>query len=205
MDRAIPTGTATAAIERSRVTPLPRKLAADSVFGMALFVFTEIMLFAGFISAFVIVKSSYVPGAWPPLGQPRLPMASTAVNTAALLLSGLVLYLAYRAFTRRGPRAAMAPMGLAIGLGAFFVVFQGLEWVALLRQGLTLTSSQLGAFFYLIVGAHALHATAAMVALVVYWLALRRGALRRSSFQAVMLFWYFVVLMWPVIYWQVYL
>lgn len=191
--------------EQPRVTPLPRKLADDSVFGMALFVFTEVMLFAGFISAFTIVRASYLPGTWPPVGQPRLPIASTAVNTAALLASGALLYLAYRTFERRGARAAVLPMGLSIALGAFFVVFQGAEWLALLRQGLTLTSSQLGAFFYVIVGAHALHATAALVALVVYWLALRREALKRSTFRAALLFWYFVVLMWPVIYWRVYL
>jgi len=45
--------------------------------------------------------------------------------------------------------------GAALVLGAFFVVGQGLEWLALLRHGLTLTSSQLGSFFYLIVGLHA--------------------------------------------------
>ncbi len=190
--------------EAPRITPLPRKLADDSVFGMALFVFTEVMLFAGFISAFLIVKSSYLPGTWPPSGQPRLPFASTAINTAALLLSGVVLFRAYRTFQRRGAAAAVRPMGLAIALGAFFVGFQGYEWVGLLRQGLTLTSSHLGAFFYLIVGAHALHATVALAALAAYWLALRRNALKGSSFRAVQLFWYFVVLMWPIIYWQVY-
>ena len=47
-------------------------------------------------------------------------------------------------------------------LGAFFVLFQGVEWVALLREGLTLTSSTHGAFFYLIIGTHALHAVVAL-------------------------------------------
>ena len=91
------------------------------------------------------------------------------------------------------------------GSSVAFVLFQGVEWVRLIGQGLTLTSSQLGAFFYLIVGAHALHAAAALAALVVCWRAMREGRLRASAFGAVQLFWYFVVLMWPVIYWQVYL
>ena len=47
---------------------------------------------------------------------------------------------------------------LVMLLGAFFVVFQGAEWLALIGQGLTLTSSALGSFFYLIVGSHGLHA-----------------------------------------------
>ncbi len=92
-----------------------------------------------------------------------------------------------------------------MGLGGFFVIAQGLEWVALLRHGLTLTSSQLGSFFYLIVGLHATHAVAAIVALGLAWRALLARRLTRSWLGAVQLFWYFVVLIWPVLYWKVYL
>lgn len=181
------------------------RLVENGVFGMALAVFVEVMLFAGFIAAFAIVRQSAPPGLWPPPDQPRLPIASTAVNTAMLLVSGVMLFVAHRAFYRDGPRAAARPASLAILLGGLFVVFQGVEWVRLLAQGLTLTSSQLGAFFYTIVGAHALHASAALVALLLQWRLMRQGRLSGSAFGAVQLFWYFVVLMWPVIYWQVYL
>ena len=190
-----------------RVLSLPVRrgsLTDNAVFGMALAVFVEVMLFAGFISAFVIVRGATPAGLWPPPDQPRLPIATTAVNTAMLIASGVVLALAQRAFSRRRA-AALRLMGVAILLGGGFVIFQGVEWVRLLGRGLTLTSSQLGAFFYVIVGAHALHATAALVALAIFWRAMRAGRLSPAAFGAVQLFWYFVVLMWPVIYWQVYL
>jgi heme/copper-type cytochrome/quinol oxidase subunit 3 len=187
------------------ILPVRRgQLADNAVFGMALAVFVEVMLFAGFISAFVIVRGATPAGLWPPPDQPRLPLASTAVNTAMLILSGALLFLAHRALPRRGSAAAARLMGVSILLGGAFVLFQGVEWVRLLGQGLTLTSSQLGAFFYVIVGAHALHAVAALIALVIYWRALRAERLTRAAFGAVQLFWYFVVLMWPIIYWQVY-
>ena len=176
----------------------------NAIFGTALAVFVEVMLFAGFISAFTIVRGSTPPGLWPPPDQPRLPVATTAVNTAMLLASGVALYLAHRTFGRRGHLPAARLMGVAILLGGAFVLFQGVEWVRLIGQGLTLTSSQLGGFFYLIVGAHALHAAAALAALVIYGREMRVGRLSPSVFGAVQLFWYFVVLMWPVIYWQVY-
>lgn len=185
--------------------PRRRKLAENGVLGMALVVFVEVMLFAGFISAYIIVENSNIPGLWPPPNQPRLPIERTAINTAALLASGVALWLAHRAFRRGDAARAARLMGVSILLGAFFVLFQGAEWVALIRQGLTMTSSQLGSFFYLIVGAHALHAVAALIGMVVYWRALRAGRLTASAFGAIQLFWYFVVLMWPVIYWKVYL
>jgi len=185
--------------------PRPRRPANTAVIGMALFVFTEVMLFAGFVSAFVIVQSHTPPGAWPPPNQPRLPVARTALNTMALLASGVALHVAGRKLRRFESRTASLWMGAALALGAFFVVGQGMEWVALLRQGLTLTSSQLGSFFYLIVGTHALHAVAAILALALAWRALLAGRLTLSWFGAVQLFWYFVVLIWPVLYWKVYL
>lgn len=185
--------------------PRRRRLVENASLGMALFVLTEAMLFAGLISAFVIVQSGAPVGGWPPPGQPRLPIARTALNTAALLLSGACLFAAGRRFRGPNPRGASSWMGAALALGVFFVIFQGAEWIALLDQGLTMTSSQMGSFFYLIVGTHALHAVAAILALAWAWRALRAGTLTRPRLSAVSLFWYFVVLVWPVLYWKVYL
>ena len=185
--------------------PAPRrKLMADGVMGMLIFVFTEIMLFAGLISAHTIVRSQSVGEMWPPYGQPRLPFAETALNTSALLLSGILLVFAQLAF-RKEPRRAVVPALFALLLGIFFVTAQGVEWVALLSEGLTLTSSTYGAFFYLIVGTHGAHALAAILALTWAWFRLRAGTLTASEFGTVQVFWYFVVLVWPVLYLKVYL
>jgi cytochrome c oxidase subunit 3 len=185
--------------------PARRRFARNGSLGMALFVFTEVMLFAGFISAYAIVRGSALPGMWPPEGQPRLPVERTLLNTAALLASGVLLWMGGRRFRRAGSGAAMPWMLGALGLGAAFVVLQGAEWLALLRQGLTLTSSQLGSFFYVIIGAHALHAVAAILGLAWAVAAMRARKLGLSALGAVELFWYFVVLVWPLLYWVVYL
>jgi heme/copper-type cytochrome/quinol oxidase subunit 3 len=131
----------------ARIIPIRREgFALNGVFATALFVFVEVMLFTGFISAFVIVKNGVTPGMWPPPHQPRLSFERTAINTAALL----------------------------------------------------------GSFFYLIVGAHAVHAVAALAVLAVCWWQQRRGRLNDSVFGGAQVFWYFVVLMWPVIWTLVY-
>jgi cytochrome c oxidase subunit 3 len=178
-----------------------RPIVANGVLGMLLFVGSETMLFAGMISAFTIIRTSAVM--WPPPGQPRLPVAQTALNTAALLASGLFLYAAQRAYLR-DHRSALRPLGIALLLGAFFVLFQGAEWLALVRQGLTLSSSTMGSFFYLIVGMHALHALAALGLLSHTWLRLRQGWLVQSQLAAAQVFWYFVVGLWPILFLVVY-
>jgi len=176
-------------------------LLANAVLAVLIFVFTEIMLFAGLISAFTITRASALE--WPPPGQPRLPVEETAVNTAALLLSGLLLFAAGRMFQREAARAVL-PFLLSFLLGGFFVVFQGAEWLALVREGLTLTSSTHGSFFYLIIGLHALHVVAALIALGYVGRCLWRGTLTPSTFSAARIFWYFVVSVWPLLYWRVY-
>jgi heme/copper-type cytochrome/quinol oxidase subunit 3 len=193
---------------QENVLPFPRRaprrqiVGPNAVVGMLIFVVTELMLFAGFMSAFTISRAAF--NTWPPIGQPRLPASETLFNTAALLASGVVLFFANRAFVRKAANAQKLLL-VALLLGLFFVVFQGFEWFGLLREGLTLTSSNHGAFFYLIVGTHALHAIAAIIALGLVYLKMLRGTLEHASYLAVQVFWYFVVGVWPVLYLRVYL
>jgi len=182
--------------------PRPAPVLSNAVLGTLIFLFTEVMLFAGLISAHSIARASSAVG-WPPPGQPRLPFEETAVNTAALLLSGVAVFVAQRRF-RRDRQRAFLPLAVGLALGAFFVLFQGVEWVQLIGEGLTLTSSTHGAFFYLIVGIHALHALAAIAALASALVRLRRSVLPPSVLSATALFWYFVVGVWPILYVRVY-
>ena len=188
---------------RMRVVAEARRepIVPSGVMGMLIFVFTETMLFAGLISGFTIVRASAL--VWPPPGQPRLPLEETALNTAALLASGVLLYVARRRFNENRS-LAKKPLLFSMLLGAFFVLFQGAEWVALIGQGLTLTSSTLGSFFYLIVGLHALHAVIALGLLVQTWRRLQRGFLASSQLATAEVFWYFVVGLWPILYGVVY-
>jgi cytochrome c oxidase subunit 3 len=188
-----------------RATPRRQPLGHSAVIATLIFVVTELMLFAGFMSAFTITRAAY--NTWPPIGQPRLPATETLINSAALLASGVVLFFANRAFVRGADAARRAQHLLltSLLLGLFFVGFQGMEWLALLREGLTMTSSNHGAFFYLIVGTHALHAVAAIIALGIVYVRMLRGRLAHSTFLATQVFWYFVVGVWPMVYLRVYL
>ena len=182
--------------------PRPPPVMPSAVLAMLIFVSAEVMLFAGLISGFLIIRASAV-GAWPPPGQPRLPLEETAFNTLALLVSGFMLWRARSAFAV-APARALRPLAIAVGLGAFFVLFQGYEWVMMIGQGLTITSSNHGSFFYLIVGLHALHAVAGIAVLSWTWWRLRGGFLAGTTFAAVQVFWFFVVGLWPVLYALVY-
>jgi cytochrome c oxidase subunit 3 len=188
------------------VHPLPVKrkpVVSNAVLGTLFFIVAEVMFFSGAISAFTIARAGALPGTWPMPGQPRLPAEATMLNTALLLLSGIVLVVAHKLYRKQSPIAHWVTLS-AWALGFGFVALQGVEWVGLLSQGMTLTSSPLGSFFYLIVGSHAIHAVVALIALGYAWIQMARGKLAPGLFFGAQTFWYFVVLLWPVIYARVY-
>ncbi len=179
---------------------------AVAQFGMVLFIVVEAMTFAGLISAFFSIRGSV--DFWPPLDQPRYPVQATAINTAILLASGVTMLL-FRRVWHRDPDAFGKLTFLLLAtafLGALFVGLQGVEWAQLLGYGLTVTSSSYGSIFYVIIGFHAIHVLAAVL-----WLCITSGLAVRKKFppgmlglETVGIFWYFVVLVWPVLYAVVY-
>jgi cytochrome c oxidase subunit 3 len=180
-----------------------REVVPSSVLGMLIFVGTEVMFFAGLISAFTISRAGAPAGAWDLTGSQMLPASATAFNSAALLLSGVLVWVAGRQ-RQAGSASAARTLLAATVLGGAFVALQGREWAGLLSQGVTLWSSPLGAFFYVIVGAHALHAVSALAALGLAWWWLRAGRLTHGFWLGAQVFWFFVVGIWPVIYARVY-
>jgi heme/copper-type cytochrome/quinol oxidase subunit 3 len=181
----------------------------NGALGMILFVATEIMFFSGLISAFV-VNASDNAGSWPPKWQPRLPVTSTAVNTLLLLASAVTLFIAVRKTKGQSVESQKQSsrfLKLTMLLGSAFVVLQGIEWVQLIAGGLTSSSSLFGAFFYTIIGAHGIHAVGGLLYLFYVSLKIIKTSdfgLKLTMMNTLSIFWYFVVLLWPLLYLLVY-
>ena len=184
------------------VAPSPRTPAiSNGVFGMSLFVAVEILFFAGLLSAYIVTRQGITE--WPPPDQPRLPIPVTLFNTLLLLASGFLLFRANKIRFQAEPWKGKFHkiFATSVLLGALFLVFQGWEWVQLIKHGLTLKSSIYGSTFYVIVGAHALHVLGAIFYLGYILSKLRNGkTLLREHFAAAQVFWYFVVGVWPIIF-----
>ena len=174
--------------------------------GMMIFLAFEGMFFAGLIGAFLVLRLG--SPSWPPLGQPRLPLLVTWVNTVVLLFSGYTMRSALRAGRigdRKGLKTALSGTAL---LGTIFLVVQGSEWVRLIRHGLTLSAGIYGATFYTVIGCHGIHVLGALIWLLIVRLGSKGGrVLARSNIGVELcgMYWYFVVGLWPVLFVLVYL
>ena len=74
----------------------------------------------------------------------------------------------------------------------------------LIKHGHTIGSSQAGAYFYLLVGAHAVHAVVGLGVLAWLISRMRDPRLTEPQVMAVQILWTFVVGLWPILYALVY-
>jgi heme/copper-type cytochrome/quinol oxidase subunit 3 len=174
--------------------------------GMLMLLGGETMFFGGLVIAFLQLRLG--APVWPPPGQPRLPIGLTAVNTVILLASSFTLVWALRA-VRAGDEPGLGRwLRWTWGLGALFLLIQGVEWTRLVHFGLRVSSGIYGATFYTLIGVHGAHVLGAVAWLtVILWLA-RQGRFTRHRHVALVccaMYWHYVVALWPVLYLLVYL
>ncbi len=172
---------------------------------MTIFIVTEAMFFAALISAYLVIRSGQ--DEWPPWGQPRLPIETTAINTIILVASGVFMFFSHKLFKKNKIIEGHRLMGISILLGSFFLIAQGREWLELIEFGLTVSSSVYGGLFYLIIGAHGFHVLGTILVLLYYWQKLKnsKNQIELENIFPFQILWYFVVIVWPILYTLIYL
>ncbi len=175
------------------------------VVGMVLFIIVEAMFFAAFISAYIVTSAQLDP--WPPKDMPVLSLGTSSFNTIILLGSGIFVAMGYlqQNGTKKSTRQDLMLIGLLLGLS--FLIFQGQEWTSMLEYGATFTSNTHSSFFYLVIGSHGLHVLGSLtwLAVVVYKRNAQNSYARKQKLLSACLLWYFVVLVWPILYYLLYI
>jgi len=189
-----------------RLPQAPAPAVSNARLAMIALIGGESMLFAGLIGAYLVFRLAEPD--WPPPNLPRLPLGMTAANTLILLASIVPMTGALRAVRRDDRRDLGRAIVLTATLGVLFLVVQGVEWLRLVRHGLSLASGIYGATFYALIGCHGLHVLAAVIWLAVTAFLARRGtftAAHHDALEMCAIYWYFVCALWMVLFPLVYL
>jgi len=202
--------------------PVPRSPASRpnlvSV-GTIVWLSSELMFFAALFAMYFTVravdKSQGQP--WPGA---HLNMALAVTNTTVLLLSIVTcqmgVFAVERGEIRRSGRIwQVSRWGLrewyvlTFFMGLYFVLGQGYEYLSLIRDGLTLSSSGYGSVFFIPTGFHGLHVTGGLIA---FLFLLGRTYAARSFTQeqqvsaiVVSYYWHFVDVVWIGLFTTIYL
>lgn len=172
--------------------------------GIWLFLATEVVLFGALFATYFAAKAE-ATGEWPPV---HLPVTVTAINTAILVTSGLVMHVGEVQLKKNNRKGFVLGFLGAIVLGAIFLVIQALEYAELIREGVTLSHGIFASTFYILTGTHGLHVFGGLVFLGIIFARGLRGQFgpeRHTAVTAGAIYWHFVDVVWILLFGIVYL
>ena len=187
--------------------------------GTIIWLSSELMFFAALFAMYFTIRS-VDKGLNQPWPQAHLDLTLASINTTVLLLSSVTCQLGVFAvergqIRRTGSVFNMARWGLrewyvlSFLMGLYFVLGQGYEYLALIRDGVTLQSSNYGSVFFLTTGFHGLHVTGGLFAFI--FLLARTYAAKRFTHEqqvsaiVVSYYWHFVDVVWIGLFTTIYL
>ena len=142
-------------------------------FGMWLFLFSEIMLFAGLFMLYAVYFSRYTAEFIE--GGKELDVVIGTINTVFLLISSFMVAASITAVRKNSKKIALLFLSLALVLGTLFLVNKYFEWGHKFEAGIYpnspgLTDGPPGrniffVIYYIITGLHGLHIIIGMVLL----------------------------------------
>jgi len=176
--------------------------------GVVLFIVSEGLFFLGIFWAYF--HSSLSPtvelGAhWPPMGIEAInPFELPALNTVLLLSSGVTVTYAHHSLIQGNRSGALYGTALTIVLALVFTAFQGVEYTV---SSFTISDGTFGSCFYFGTGFHGIHVMIGTAFIAVgLWriLAYHVTDNHHLGFEASILYWHFVDVVWLFLYISVY-
>ncbi len=174
-------------------------------FATWLFLASEIMFFSGLIAAYIVLRNA--AGSWPVVSH-ELNVPLVAANTFILLVSSLTMVRAYAAIQEGDQQGLRRFLVATIVLGVIFLSVQAYEWVALINEGTTASSSLFGSVFFTLTGFHGLHVLGGVIWNVYVTIRAFQGAHTQEDYGGVEiagLYWHFVDVVWIFLFTIVYL
>jgi len=169
--------------------------------GMWVFLSSEIMLFGAFISSYIVLRMGSPLFGVPP--EEILGRGLATTNTFVLITSSVTMVLALAAIQNDNRTAFKGYLIATNLLGLTFLLIKIFEYQHKIHEGLTITSSLFGSFYFTMTGLHALHLIGGLIfnlyILVMGW----KGTYSSQSYQRVEyagLYWHFVDLVWVILF-----
>ena len=166
---------------------------------MWVFVVFESLVFASYFCVYLYFRTQDEAAFLEPQSALHLPLG--AVDTILLLTSSWAMARCALHARARAHRAARQYAYVTAGFGAAFLALKVVEWVSLIGEGHTFTSSEFMQYFFFLTGMHAVHLLIGFVVLVV--LVRQLTDLQRCSLTTIetcTTYWHTVDLYWVIIF-----
>nr|AUJ21396.1 cytochrome c oxidase subunit III [Tetragnatha riveti] len=185
------------------------RVVSGLIFGMILFIISEVFFFLSFFWAFF--HSSLNPvvdlgACWPPNGlSPLNPFGVPLLNTVVLLASGVSITFCHQSIINEDWKSANLSLGITWGLGLYFL---GLQYFEYKMAGFSISDSVFGSVFFMSTGFHGFHVMVGTGFLIVMFYRTVKKHFSMShhfGFECAAWYWHFVDVVWlflfSVVYW----
>ena len=195
---------ASSAFDTSRVHSLTRPNMVSV--GTIIWLSSELMFFAGLFAMYFTARARSLEG-WPP--EPtELNLPYATVFTLILVASSFTCQFGVFAAEQGNVYGLRRWFTLTFLMGLTFVLGQAFEYVQLVHEGTSISSSTYGSVFYMTTGFHGLHVIGGLIAFV--FLLIRSTMGRFTPAQAtsaivVSYYWHFVDVVWIGLFATIYL
>ena len=199
--------------------------------GMAWFIFSEVMFFAAFFGALFYARVLSVPdlasvdskvvwpsftAVWPTSGPHFTEEFGTIpafgvplANTLILLASGVTVTWAHWALKLNNRRHLLMGLALTVLLGVIFLILQAEEYIHAYNDlNLRLDTGIYGSTFFMLTGFHGFHVTLGTIGLIVILARCAAGHFTPENhfgFEGVAWYWHFVDVVWLLLFVVVYI
>ena len=176
--------------------------------GIWLFLASEIMLFGGLFSAYILLRVG--SPVWPPSGETHLNIPLATLNTFNLILSSWTIVKSWVALKENDIKGFKMFMGITLLCSILFLVIKYFEYSAKFHHGIFPSTDNFVGIYFTLTGLHGLHVIGGLIVNYYHWgPGLKMWETEPERFtnriEIAGLYWHFVDLVWIFLFPTLYL
>ena len=176
--------------------------------GIWLFLASEIMLFGGLFSAYVLLRVG--SPVWPPSGETHLNIPLATINTFNLILSSWTIVKSWVALKENNIKEYKTFMGITLLCSILFLIIKYFEYTAKFHHGIFPSTDNFFGIYFTLTGLHGLHVIGGLIVNYYHWgPGIKMWDTEPERFtnriEVAGLYWHFVDLVWIFLFPTLYL
>ena len=176
--------------------------------GIWLFLASEIMLFGGLFSAYILLRVG--SPVWPPSGETHLNIPLATLNTFNLILSSWTIVKSWIALKENNIKGFKIFMGITLLCSILFLVIKYFEYSAKFHHGIFPSTDNFFGIYFTLTGLHGLHVIGGLIVNYYLWgpgIKMWNTEPERftNRIEVAGLYWHFVDLVWIFLFPTLYL
>lgn len=188
-------------------TPHPVTHVTNAKLGTWLFLATEVMLFGGLFSAYIILRVG--SSDWPHADE-ILNVKLATINTMVLIGSSVTMVMAWASLMLKSVFKFRIWMSITILLACVFLGIKYFEYMAKFHHGYYPSTNNFFAVYFTLTGVHALHIVGGIIVNSVFlftsgWYWKNKPKMFTGRVECAGLYWHFVDLVWIFLFPALYL